>query len=102
MWRPHLFQGWATDFIPKIVDKAEKEKAFDETVPVGGYDAIRTAQELARGNLEQVLIKGAQGYVVMTSAGDEAVITVMAKSNAKLGLIFLDVKRAAERIGQVL
>ena len=40
VWRPHLFQGWATDFIPKLVDKAEKEKAFDETVPVGGFDAI--------------------------------------------------------------
>lgn len=62
----------------------------------------RTAQELARGELEQVLIKGDAGYVLMTYAGNEAVITVMAKPKAKLGLIFLDVKRAAEKIAQLL
>ncbi len=62
----------------------------------------RTAQELNRGHLEQVLIKGARGYVLMTYAGDEAVLTVLAKPNAKLGLIFLDVKRAAESISEML
>ncbi len=62
----------------------------------------RTAQELNRGSLEQVLIKGDSGYVLMTYAGDEAVLTVMAKPNAKLGLIFLDVKRAAESISELL
>ncbi len=62
----------------------------------------RTAQELSRGTLEQVLIKGAKGYVLMTYAGTEAVLTVLAKPNAKLGLIFLDVKRAAESIIDLL
>lgn len=62
----------------------------------------RTSQELARGGLEQVLVKGAKGYVLMIYAGKEAVLTVMARSNAKLGLIFLDVKRAAEGIEQLL
>ncbi|MGC8697416.1 MAG: roadblock/LC7 domain-containing protein, partial [Halothiobacillus sp.] len=40
----------------------------------------RTARELARGTLEQVLIKGANGYILMTYAGTDAVLTVMAKS----------------------
>ena len=62
----------------------------------------RTAHELARGEMEQVLIKGDKGYVLMTSAGSEAVITVMAKPSAKLGLIFLDVKRAAENITKLI
>ena len=62
----------------------------------------RTAKELARGGLEQVLIKGLGGYVLMTYAGDDAVLTVLAKSQAKLGLIFLDVKRAAESISKVI
>jgi predicted regulator of Ras-like GTPase activity (Roadblock/LC7/MglB family) len=62
----------------------------------------RTAQELNRGTLEQVLIKGDNGYVLMTYAGNEAVLTVMAKANAKLGLIFLDVKRAAHSIAELL
>jgi predicted regulator of Ras-like GTPase activity (Roadblock/LC7/MglB family) len=62
----------------------------------------RTAQELARGTLEQVLIKGGDGYVLMTHAGPEAVLSVMANSSARLGLIFLDVKRAAESIAKLI
>ncbi|MEJ2610722.1 MAG: roadblock/LC7 domain-containing protein [Candidatus Thiodiazotropha sp.] len=62
----------------------------------------RTAQELARGELEQVLIRGNKGYVIMTHAGTEAVVSVMAKSTAKLGLIFLDVKRASEAISKLI
>ncbi|MDM7322882.1 MAG: roadblock/LC7 domain-containing protein [Gammaproteobacteria bacterium] len=62
----------------------------------------RTAKELARGALEQVLIKGDRGYILMTHAGEEAVLTVLAKPQAKLGLIFLDVKRAAEAITRIL
>lgn len=41
----------------------------------------RTAMELARGELEQVLIKGDKGYVLMAYAGDQA---VMAKPATKL------------------
>jgi predicted regulator of Ras-like GTPase activity (Roadblock/LC7/MglB family) len=62
----------------------------------------RTAKELARGGLDQVLIKGDKGYILMTHAGDDAVLTVLAKPQAKLGLIFLDVKRAAESVGKVI
>ena len=62
----------------------------------------RTAKELARGTLEQVLIKGVHGYILMTHAGEDAVLTVLAKSQAKLGLIFLDVKRAAESVSKVI
>ncbi len=62
----------------------------------------RTANELARGELEQVLVKGEHGYILMTHANNESVLTVVAKPNARLGLIFLDVKRAAEAIGKIL
>ena len=62
----------------------------------------RTARELARGALERVLVQGEDGYVIMTAAGEEAVLTVLAKSNAKLGLIFLDIKRAARALSQII
>jgi len=62
----------------------------------------RAARELARGSLERVLLQGQQGYVIMSSAGGEAVLTVLAKANAKLGLIFLDIKRAAEALSKLI
>jgi hypothetical protein len=62
----------------------------------------RAAQELARGSLQRILLQGERGYVIMSSSGTEAVLTVLAKSNAKLGLIFLDMKRAAESLGKLI
>ena len=62
----------------------------------------RAVRELARGTLERVLLQGERGYVIMSSAGPEAVLTVLAKSNAKLGLIFLDIKRAAETLTKLI
>lgn len=56
----------------------------------------RIASELGRGALEQVYIKGENGYVLLMSVGDEAVLTVMARKEAKLGLILLDMRRATE------
>ena len=54
------------------------------------------------GELEQVLIRGSRGYVLMVQAGDSAVLTVLTKANARLGLIFLDAKRTAESIMRLL
>ena len=62
----------------------------------------RTAEELNRGALEQVLIKADAGYILLTGAGEEAVITVLTKAKARLGLVFLDVNRAAESIAKIL
>ena len=62
----------------------------------------RAASELARGRLERVLLQGEHGYVVMSASGAEAVLTVLAKQNAKLGLLFLDIKRAAEALSKLV
>ena len=62
----------------------------------------RVARELERGTLEQVLVKGDNGYVLMMQAGQDAVLTVLASTQAKLGLIFLDAKRAAAAMAQAL
>ena len=56
----------------------------------------RIASELGRGGLEQVYIKGNAGFIVLSSVGSEAVLTTLARQEAKLGLIFLEMRRAAE------
>jgi len=56
----------------------------------------RIASELGRGVLEQVYIKGELGYVMLMAVGEEAVLTVMARQQARLGLILLDMRRAVE------
>ncbi len=62
----------------------------------------RIAGELGRGTLEQVYIRGQSGYVILMAVGREAVLTALASERAKLGLVFLDMRRAAEDLGKLL
>jgi len=62
----------------------------------------RIATELGRGSLEQVYIKGQKGYVVLMSVGEEAVLTALAREQAKLGLILLEMRRAAEDLAKLI
>lgn len=55
----------------------------------------RIATELGRGELDQVYVRGNNGYVLLNAVGEEAVLTVLARRDAKLGLVFLDTRRAA-------
>jgi cysteine synthase A len=47
-FRPHLMQGWAPDFIPKLTGDALAAGHVDRIVGVGGADALRLSRELAR------------------------------------------------------
>jgi predicted regulator of Ras-like GTPase activity (Roadblock/LC7/MglB family) len=62
----------------------------------------RIAGELGRGTLDQVYIKGEHGYVLLMAVGEEAVLTVLAREQAKLGLLFLDMRRAAEDLVRIV
>jgi predicted regulator of Ras-like GTPase activity (Roadblock/LC7/MglB family) len=55
----------------------------------------RIAGELGRGSLDQVYIRGDNGFVILMSVGEDAVLTALARKGAKLGLVFLDMRRTA-------
>ena len=62
----------------------------------------RIASELGRGRLDEVYVKGEYGYVVLRAVGEEAVLTVLARRQTKLGLLFLDMRRASEDLAGIL
>ena len=62
----------------------------------------RIANELSRGTLNQVYIKGEKGYVILMSVGEDAVLTALAAEKAKLGLIFLDMRRTTEDLMKLI
>jgi predicted regulator of Ras-like GTPase activity (Roadblock/LC7/MglB family) len=62
----------------------------------------RIASELRRGRLNQVYIRGTEGIIVLMAVGQDAVLTVMARNSAKLGLVFLDMKRAAADLERLI
>lgn len=62
----------------------------------------RAVHELACGELDQVMVKGKNGYILLSQAGNNAVLALMVKESGKLGLILLDAKRAAKDIADIL
>ena len=62
----------------------------------------RIASELGRGVLEQVYIEGQKGRVLVVAVGEEAVLTTLARQDSKLGLVLLDVRRAAEDLAKLV
>lgn len=62
----------------------------------------RAATELGRGRLSQVFIEGDDGYVVLIAAGDRAVLTCLAGTEAKLGLVLYDMRSSSDSIAEIL
>ncbi len=62
----------------------------------------RIASELGRGALEQVYIRGKTGLVLLMAVGQEAVLTTLAREEAKLGLVLLDMRRASDDLAKLV
>jgi predicted regulator of Ras-like GTPase activity (Roadblock/LC7/MglB family) len=62
----------------------------------------RIASELGRGVLSEVQIKGEKGFVILQSLGTEAVLTVLAREGAKMGLVLLDMRRAVDDLSKLV
>ncbi|MBU6997950.1 MAG: roadblock/LC7 domain-containing protein [Theionarchaea archaeon] len=62
----------------------------------------KTAKELEKGELSEVFVGGENGSVVLIASGESAVLTALVRKDAKLGLVFLDMKRTADDVSGVL
>lgn len=62
----------------------------------------RISGELGRGILDQVYIRGENGFMILMAVGDEAVLTVLARKQAKLGLLFLDMRRVTQDLAELV
>ncbi|TFG00610.1 MAG: hypothetical protein EU541_01705 [Promethearchaeota archaeon] len=62
----------------------------------------RAAHEMQKGDLEQIMVKGNDGILLVLEAGPNAVLTVSTTKDVRLGLIFLDCKRTTERIAELI
>ena len=80
---------------------------FDEA-RVAGMSATlsslgsRAARELERGDVREVLVRGDDGYAVMLAVGSETLLMCLTNADAKLGLVFLDMRRAVDDVRRVL
>ncbi|MCG3258448.1 MAG: roadblock/LC7 domain-containing protein [Candidatus Heimdallarchaeota archaeon] len=62
----------------------------------------RVSTELNKGLLKKIFVEGDNGHIVSMQAGENAVLTVSATTDTKLGLLFLDMERASAKISKIL
>ena len=62
----------------------------------------RIATKLGRGGLDEVYIHGIDGYVLLMASGRDAVLTVLAREQAKLGLVLLEMRRAVGDLERIV
>jgi len=93
--------------IEGFVISAIAPSEIDEEL-VGGMSAAllgvgeRIASELMRATMEQTYVKSEKGYVILNAAGEEAVLVLLATKEAKLGLIFLELRRTIPELMKLL
>lgn len=99
--------GAAVVSIEGFVISAIAPSEIDEEL-VGGMSAAllgvgeRIASELMRAQMEQTYVKSEKGYVILNAVGEEAVLVLLATKEAKLGLIFLEVRRSIPELVKIL
>jgi hypothetical protein len=62
----------------------------------------RVASELEKGELEQLYVKGSEGYVIFTGVKDFAVLGILAPSSIKLGLLLMEIKKALKKLEEMI
>lgn len=62
----------------------------------------RISEELGRGKLEQVYIKGSDGFALLTAAGPQAMLTIIARGDARLGMLLLELRKVVADLQALL
>ncbi|MFW9897427.1 MAG: roadblock/LC7 domain-containing protein [Promethearchaeota archaeon] len=62
----------------------------------------RAVEELARGDLKRILIEGLDGIIILSKAGENAILCTLAKSEASLGMVFLNIQSVSNKIAELL
>jgi predicted regulator of Ras-like GTPase activity (Roadblock/LC7/MglB family) len=62
----------------------------------------RISNEMMHAPLNQIYVKSEKGYVILNSIGQDAVLVLLVTNEAKLGLIFLELRRIVPELQKVI
>ena len=84
---------------PSICARAETFAAMSATM-LGAAETATT--ELGKGIPDRVIVESEHGKLIATGAGPKALLVVLTEPNAGLGLILVELEKAAEKIKKML
>lgn len=62
----------------------------------------RISADLMGANMEQIYTRSPKGYIVLQAINNEAALVLLVTREAKLGLVFLEVKRVSAELARVV
>ncbi len=62
----------------------------------------RSVGQLGRGDLQQTLVQGSEGNVIITHAGKNAAFVALTGRNVNLGMAFLETQEGAQAVANIL
>lgn len=62
----------------------------------------RISAELMGSTMEQTYVRSEKGYVVLNAVGTESVLVVLTTMEAKLGLVFIELRRRCAELAKIL
>ena len=80
-------------------NQAETLVAMSATM-IGAAETAST--ELGKGIPERTIVESKNGKIIGTGAGPKALLLVMTRPDANLGLVLFEMKKASEKIRQIL
>ncbi|MFW6324563.1 MAG: roadblock/LC7 domain-containing protein [Desulfovibrionales bacterium] len=103
---PDIF-GAAVVSLDGFLIAAVAPSEIDEELVAGMSAALlgtgeRISSELMRSPLKQIYVKSDKGFVILNSVGSESVLVLLVSSEAKLGLIFLELRRMIPELQKVI
>jgi len=62
----------------------------------------RISKDLMRADMEQVYVRSPKGYIILNAISDDTAVVLLVTREAKLGLIFLELKRVIGELTRVM
>jgi len=62
----------------------------------------RISSELMGSIMEQTYVRSEKGYVVLNAVGNDAVLVLLTSKDAKLGLIFIELRRRCAELVKII
>ena len=62
----------------------------------------RIAADLMRASMEQVYVRSPKGYVIINAITEQSALVLLVTRDAKLGLVFLELRRVVEELGRLM
>ena len=85
----------------RLPDKVEEDRVGAMGAAILSI-STRSGEELNRGEMRRVLIEGTNGYLLIRSIGEFAILVALVDKKVRLGMLFYECKKCIAQLDEIL